>query len=218
VTRQPPPPSFTGSPHLTTLDAGTVLSRVHQTRYAGREFNPHGSDVLWGGGRFDSTDRDPYPFLYGGQSDDVAVAEALLRDIDADDRGSRFLAKKYWRGRKLSRLITTQDVQVISLRTGKDLGAIAQDTWLTMCNAQDYPFTRDWARWLRDQAVDAAGIVWYSKREPGQESFVLFEDRCPTGLLENVPGPVASECVFEEDKGFAWLRTTLAPYRVAIRR
>jgi hypothetical protein len=218
VTRQPPPTSYTGSPNLTTLVAGTTLSRVHETLYASVEYNPHASDVLWGGGRFDSTERDPYAFLYVGETDDVAVAEALLRDVDADDHGSRFLAKKYWRGRCVSRVVTTQDIQLISLRTGKDLGAIGQDTWLTTCNAQDYPFTRDWARWLREQAVEAAGIVWYSKREPGQESFVLFEDRCPAGLLDEVSGPLVGDCVFEADAGYAWLRGTLAPYRVAVRR
>jgi RES domain len=218
VTRQPPPASFSGTPNQTTLAAGTVLSRVHRTQYGSREFNPHGSDILWGGGRFDSTEKDRYPFLYAGQTDDVAVAEALLRDIDADDHGSRFLAKKYWRGRQLSRLRTTEDVRLVSLRTGKDLGAIGQDTWLTTCNAQEYAFTREWAQWLRTQAADAAGLVWHSKREPGQQSLVLFEDRCPGGLLEDAPGPLATDCVFDQEVGFQWLRTTLAQYRVGIRR
>lgn len=218
MTRQQPPANYTGRARTTTLAAGTILSRVHQTRFGACDFNPHGSEVLWGGGRFDSTPDDPYAFLYAGETDDVAVAEALLRDIDADDHGSRFLSKKYWRGRALSRVRTTADVKLISLRSGKDLGAIGQDTWLTTCNAGEYPFTRAWAHWLRSQTSDSAGLVWYAKREPGQQSFILFKDRCPTNLLEDAPGPLTGDCLFEQREGFQWLRTTLALYRVAIRR
>lgn len=203
---------------MVELAASAVFSRVHQTAYAATEFNQVGSDVLFGGGRFDSTTEDVYGYLYAGESDSSAVAEGLLRDVDANDRGYRFLAKKYWRGRQLSRVRTSKPVTLIAIRSGLELGAIGQDTWLTTCDPDDYPQTRAWAHWLRSIAPHAAGVVWLSKREPAAEVLLLFEDRCPNGLLVEVPGALAGPCVFEQDEGFQWLRQTLADYRVSIRR
>jgi hypothetical protein len=217
VTKGPPPERFTGTPAVAHLPAGTVLSRVHLTKYPSTAFNPVEADVLFGGGRFDGTAGDPYPYLYAGDSDPAAVAEVLLRDLDADDYGARFLPKKYWRGRCLSRLRTTQEVKMIALRTGSELGAIGQDAWLTTCDADDYPQTRAWAHWLRGQVPDAAGIMWLSKRDPGATVYVLFQDRCPAGLVVPEPGPLVGDCELDASDGFEWLRQTLASYRVGIR-
>ena len=176
------------------------------------------ADIRFGGGRFDGTDLDPYPFAYFGESDHVAVAEALLRDVPADDRGARFLAKRYWTGRQISRVELTQEAKMVDLRSGPALGAIGQDTWLTTCGPEDYPQTRSWAEWLRIEAPDAHGITWLSKREPGAEVYVFFGDRTAAGALTGVAGPVAGDAPFDKDQGFAWLKATLATYRVSIRK
>lgn len=217
MSRQPPPRRFDGEVATGEIAAGTVLSRVHRTDFSGADFNPVGSDVLFGGGRFDSTAADPYAYLYAGETDRTALAETLLRDLPADDRGARFLAKKYWRGRRLSRLEVTQALPVVLLVSGEDLGAIGQDTWLTACGPDDYPQTRAWAHWLRRIEPPAAGMLWLSRRQPGALSACLFADRCPPGSLVEVGGPLSGPCVFEED-GFEWLRANLAAFRVAIRR
>lgn len=218
MTRQPPPARFTGAPADYLLPAGRYLSRVHGAAYPGASFNPVASDVLFGGGRFDATADDRYGFLYAAETDEAAVAEALLRDIDANDRGARFLAKKYWCTRQLSRMQTTVPLPLISLRSGADLGAIGQDTWLTTCDPDDYPQSRAWAHWLRSIASDACGIIWVSKREPTAHAVVLFEDRCPPGAIVPAPGPLAAPCEFGQAAGFQWLRGCLAKYRVAIRK
>ncbi len=218
MTRQAPPSRYAGAPAAHTLPAGTVLSRVHQVEYGATEFNPVGSDVLFGGGRFDSTKEDPYPYLYGADGDDAAVAETLLRDVDANDRGARFLPKTYWRNRQLSRLRTTMPLPLITIRTGRDLGAIGQDTWLTTSNANDYPQTRAWAHWLREIDPNSCGLVWYSKREPATEALVLFGDRCPPNAIEAADGPLLGACVFGKPDGYDRLKAILANYRVSIRR
>jgi len=217
MTRQAPPTNFTGTPVSTVLAKGTILSRVHLDIYGSATFNPVEADVLFGGGRFDSTNEDPYPYAYAADRDDVAVAEALLRDVLANDRGARFLAKRYWRSRQASRVITTEPIELIRLVSGADLGSIGQDTWLTMCDPDDYPQTRAWAHWLREQTPSAGGFQWVSKRDPSGRSFVLFGDRCPNALAHE-PGPLTSPCTFDTDEGLAWLRATLAGFRVAIRR
>lgn len=218
MTRRPPPSRYSGRPAIAIVPAGTVLSRVHQTRHSATSFNPVPADVLYGGGRFDSTASDPYGYTYAAMSDNAAVSEALLRDVPANDRGARFLAKRYWSGRQLSHVQVTMEVRLVSIRSGTDLGTIGQDTWLTTCDADEYPQTRTWAHWLRRMCPDAAGIIWLSKREPGAEVLILFEDRCPDGLLIEAAGPLAGPCVFDEDDGYNWLRAHLARYGVGIRR
>lgn len=216
--RPAPPKAFNGVAHAETLAAGTVLSRVHRSAYGGLDFNPVASDVVFGGGRFDSTAADPYEYLYAGASDATAVAEALLRDLDANDHGARFLAKQYWRRRQLSRMATTTDLELVALRTGTDLGAVGVGTWLVDCDADEYPQSRAWGHWVRSIAPHAAGFVWLSKREPGTDAFVFFDDRCPAGVFSPAPGPVPGPCDFDDPTGFDWLRHHLAKYRVAIRR
>lgn len=173
---------------------------------------------MWGGGRFDSTKEAVYGYMYAAAGSRVAVAEALLRDIDPDDRGGRFLPRTAWRERTISVLRTTVDVQLLALRTGPELGAIGQDTWLTTCDSRDYAMTRAWAHWLREVAPDAAGIIWLSKRDPGEPVLALFDDRCPPGLLVRESGPTARGVTFDDPEGFDWLRETLGLYRVSVKR
>ena len=218
MTKRPPPRDFRGAPNTTLLPAGTTLSRVHLAKYPPHGFNPVEADLLYAGGRFDSTEQDAYGFLYAGLTDGAAIAETLLRDLPANDRGARFLPRVLWRDRQLSRVATTTDLTLITLQSGSDLGAIGQDTWLTMCDADDYPQTRDWAHWLRAIDQDARGIIWLSKREPGVPVLVLFDDRCPPAALAPAPGPLPMPCHFSDPTGTTWLKTQLASYRVSIRR
>lgn len=215
--RQAPPSRFHGTVATHVLPAGRVVSRVHSFGWAAVSFNPVQSNVLFGGSRFDSTSADPYPYLYAGVDDSVALAETLLRDIPADDRGGRFLPKRAWRNRTVSRLETTTPLTLVSLRSGTDLAAIGQDTWLVWCDAADYPQTRAWAHWLRSIHPCAAGLVWLSKREPGKEAYVFFGDRCPPGTFIDAPGPLAPAAPFVDPVAAAWLRAALRPYRVTIR-
>jgi len=218
VIRPAPPQQFGGAANTYTLAAGTVLSRVHEVAYPATSFKPIPADVVFGGGRFDSTQLDVYDYLYAGETDAGAVAEALLRDIDANDQGYRFLPKKFWTGRRLSRVRTTVDVQLVTLRTGVDLGAIGAGTWLVDCDVDEYPQSRAWGHWIRSISGSSAGFAWLSKREPGTTAYVLFEDRCPPGLLVHEPGPLAGGSSFDDADGGTWLRNHLAKYRVSIRR
>jgi len=217
MTRYPPPDRFDGTPQRWPLPAGTALSRVHQDRFGSTSFNPVPSDVLYGGGRFDATADDPHGFIYAALDDGPALAETLMRDIPGDDRGYRFLPKKHWKGRELSRLTTTVALSLVALRTGTDLGGIGQDAWLTNCDADEYPHTRDWCRWLREQDPTTHGAAWLSKRDPGETVLILWEDRCPPGALVAAASPLPGGCRFNDPAGAQWLRSELIKYRVTIR-
>ncbi|MGQ4818322.1 RES family NAD+ phosphorylase, partial [Enterococcus faecium] len=103
-----------------------MLFRVHQKRFPAEAFNPVPNHRYYGGGRFDATDDDPYPFLYAGESVDVAVAETLLRDLAPNDTGFRRLPRPRVAGRRISAVQVARTLELVSLCSGSDLGAVAQ--------------------------------------------------------------------------------------------
>lgn len=216
-----PPVSYGQTPALTTLRAGTVLFRIHQKRFPADAFNPVPCHRYYGGGRFDATDDDPYAYMYAGSTVDVAVAETLLRDLSPDDTGIRQLPRPKVAGRRISAIEVTADLELVSLRSGTDLGAVAQDTWLTMCDPRDYAQSRHWAHWIRSHAKSAAGYVWLSRREPGAAAYVLFGDRfSPSVITPTVHPdiPVGDEADFDTPRGRRALRNRLTRYNVGLSR
>ena len=216
-----PPAAHSRTPVLTTLPAGTVLFRVHQKVFPAGSFNPVPSHRYYGGGRFDATDDDAYPYLYAGESIDVAVAETLLRDLYPNDTGTRELPRPKVDGRRISSIEVTTPVVLVSLCSGVDLGAVAQDTWLTTCDPRDYAQSRHWAHWIRSRAMTTAGYAWLSRREPGALSYVLFGDRLPGGAIRTIADPrlpPGAEADFDTPRGRRALRNRLAHYNVALAR
>jgi RES domain len=216
-----PPGAYAGLPARTLLAAGTVLLRVHLTAFPPDSFNPSPSHRYYGGGRFDATDDDRYPYLYAGESVGVAIAETLLRDLPFDNTGIRQLPVPKIRGRRISAVRTTADLEMVSLRSAADLGAVAQDPWLTTCDPGDYAQSRHWAHWIRSQAPSAAGYVWMSRREPTQRAFVLFGDRVAANAVTAVTDsrvPPGDEAEFDTPRGRRALRRRLTAYGVALSR
>ena len=198
-----PPAAYSGTPRLMTLPANTILFRVHQKRFAADVFNTTQSHRYYGGGRFDSTDDNVYPYLYAGESVDAAIAETLLRDLSPDATGIRQLPRARVQKRRISAISVVAAVELVTLRTGEDLGAVSQDTWLTGCEPRDYPQSRHWAHWIRTHASTAAGYVWLSRREPGVASYVLFGDRMRGGITSCTSPdlPPGDEADFDTDRG-----------------
>lgn len=214
-----PPDAYDGEPASWILPAGTSLSRVHNVTWGPCDFNPTLADRHWGGGRFDATVEDQYGYLYAGSDDFVAVSEALLRDLPVDDHGARFLPRKLLVGRRLGWLRSRVDLDLVSLRSGRDLGAVGQDTWLTQAPSSEYCFTRRWGHAIRSWAPWAAGFVWYSRREPDGLAYVFFEDRCPPdpfeGQVAGTPLPVADSNL-DAGVGHIYVRELLERYRVTL--
>ena len=216
---QPPPTSYEGAPQRFPLPAGTRLTRIHSAAFDVTRFNPTvaRSDLL--GGRFDATPDDEYAFLYAAEDDATAVSEALLRDLPIDDRGARLLPRVRLSGLRISWLRTTLDMALVSLRSGGDLAAVGQDTWLTHSPAAEYAMTRRWASAVREWAPWASGLTWRSHREPEGFAYVFFDDRCPDGCFDEVaaglPVPPGDQNL---DAGAArlYVEGILTAYRVAL--
>lgn len=210
-----PPTRFRANPHLRLLPAGTRLWRVHDRRYPAAEFNPTTADPNFGGGRFDPTDRDPFPAYYAGLEAGTVLAETLLRYVPFNDEGVRNIPRAYVRGRRASVVVTAVDLTLVDLCSGEALAAVAQTTWLVQAEASDYHATRRWAAWIREQAPTAHGLIWPSKREGARAVLVIFGDRCPDDCL--VVDHFAGQDL-DGLEGAIWINHQLAPYRAHIRR
>jgi hypothetical protein len=212
--RQGPPAKYQGTPNAFVLNAGERLWRVHSRLWKAAEFNPVAADAHFGGGRFDGTKADPYEFYYAAADQMTALAEVFLRDeLRFTEWGYRVLQRTAVRGRRLSLVETTRPLTLISLRTGPDLAAAAAGAWLVQggCN---YGESRAIARWLRDRAPWADGLIWTSTIDLGKPAVVLFGDRCGPGALTEVPSHAID---LDDDSGITWLNAILAPYRTQIR-
>ena len=216
---QPPPARYEGAPRLFPLPAGTRLTRIHSADFDVTGFNPTvaRSDLL--GGRFDSTPDDEYAFLYAAADDATAVSEALLRDLQIDDRGARLLPRARLSGLRISWLRTTLDLELVGLRSGRDLAAVGQDTSLTHSSAAEYAMTRRWASAIRAWGPWPRGMTWRSHREPEGFAYMFFSDRCPDGCFDEVtdrlPVPPGDQNL---DAGAArlYVEEILTAYRVAL--
>ena len=216
-----PPADYDGTPHRYVLRRGTPLWRVHPHAYGAFEFNTRLSDPLWDGARFDATEADKYPYLYAGLSAVTALAETLLRDVASDERGYRVVPNGKALGRSVSQLTLTQDLDLVSLIDGQDLGAIGQDDWLVGCSSHDYSQTRGWAHWLRREAGEAHGLIWDSKRDRGGLAVVLFGDRLARHfgddyeqtLPREVTQPAAN---LGDGAGLSWANERLRAYRAIV--
>lgn len=216
---QAPPSRYEGTPRRFLLPAGTTLTRVHSAAFGVTEFNPTLArrDVV--GGRFDATPGDPYAFLYAAEDDATAVSETLLRDLPIDERGARLLPRAGLSTLRISWLRPTLDLDLVSLRSGRDLAAVGQDTWLTIASAAEYAMTRRWASAVRAWAPWAGGLTWRSHREPEGFVYVFFGDRCPDGCFEEVtdglPVPPGDRNL-DAGAGRLYIEGILASYRVAL--
>jgi len=216
---QEPPDRYEGTPKRLSLPSGTRLTRVHSARFAVTEFNPTLARNLMTGGRFDATPADEYAFLYAAGDDMTAVSEALLRDLPMDERGARLLPRVRLADLRISWLVTSVDIKVVTLRSGQDLASVGQDAWLTVAPAAEYPVTRRWASAIRGWTPWAAGLTWRSLREPAGLAFVFFSDRCPADafveLTDNLPVPAGEQELYAGPARI-YVEEILTHYRVTL--
>lgn len=216
---QAPPPRYDGTPRRFVLRRGTRLTRIHSAQFAVTEFNPTVARSELRGGRFDATPGDEYPYLYAAEDDATAVSEALLRDLPIDDRGARLLPRAVLSDRRIGWLRPVVDLDLVSLRSGEDLAAMGQDTWLTTAPAAEYAMTRRWAAAMRRWAPWAMGLTWRSHREPDGFAHIFFGDRCPEACFEEItealPVPADGRDL-DAGTGRLYVEELLARYRVTL--
>jgi hypothetical protein len=199
-------------PHGVVVPVGTVLWRVHRTSRDVAEFNPVPADRHFGGGRFDSTVDDPFPFLYVAPKRSTAIAERFLRSRPFDGK-PRLVRLADVRERSLAAVETTMDLRLISLVSAVDLAAVYQDDWLVQAEPAEFGKTRRWAQWLRKIGAGAHGLVWQSRRDRPHRTMILFGDNPGEVLVKPAVSPAPPPVDFGTRAGGQWLRRQLKPYR-----
>ncbi len=215
-----PPGRPPGRPRRAALAAGTLLFRVYHLRHGlgafKRSMSPATGSTQPGGGRFDGTVDQPYPFLYAGSTPGVAVAESLLRDAAFSDSGTRTVLRSLVAHLGCGALEVTRSLELVDLRGGRALAAIGATAALVHCAERSYPVTRRWAHRLREWAPDAAGLVWRSRWEPDGDAYVLFGDRLdPEADLRALSGQTRR--TFDGERGLRWLQARLLEYHTDLR-
>jgi hypothetical protein len=186
MSRYDPDISKPATPRSVQLRANETIWRIHDNGFAPEAYNPTipplpppGGPVQ--GGRFDATTIDPYEYLYAGRDTVAAAAETIFRDRPPTQQAYIVPAIKL-RNRSMSRLRVTQNLVLTKLH-GSGLSAIGQDAWLTACGASDYPCTRLWASAIRHWDPTTCGLAWHPRNDNDRLAYVLFQDRCPAGVL-----------------------------------
>ena len=201
------------------LREGTTLTRIHISPFGAAEFNPTVMKNPFAGGRFDSTPGDEYAYLYAADSDTTAISETLFRDLPTDAHGSRVLPESQLTDLRIAWLQTTCGLPLVTLRSGKDLAAVGQDTWLTTAPSSQFPSTRFWASAIRGWAPWACGLTWRSNREPDGFAYVFFKDRCPDGCFQEVqegPPLPPQDRNLDSEAARRYLKKILSSYHIAL--
>lgn len=180
----PPPPSGPLKTTTHSLDAGTVLHRVHQAQYAADQFNPG----VRGNARFSpiqNASGDPIPTLYGGVTKDCALMETVFHDVPFAP-GLKTLDKRKLVDQVHSTLELTQALELLDLATVslRKLGITRKA--LIDTEKDQYPMTRKWAEELHRQCPDAQGLSWVSRQDDTARAVMLFGDRIAPETLKTL--------------------------------
>ncbi|MFJ9461629.1 sigma-70 family RNA polymerase sigma factor [Kitasatospora sp. NPDC101447] len=179
-----PPPSRPLAGEAVHIPEGTPLHRTHHERRAPTMYSPVVAG-LFGGGRFDATPEDPYPFLYAAFSPEIALWATLVRDTPFDDTAFRTIPRAAIRGRALAEVRTAEPLALLDLTTDAALTRVGASPALVHADSRDFVHTRAWAALLREHNPWAQGFLWPS-RHPDRNLVVLFGDRCPENALTEV--------------------------------
>lgn len=186
---QPPAPGSKLALTIKQWPPGTVLHRVHLSRYGAVQFNPG----VQGNARFSPIQNkqgQPIPTLYAGATLDCALMETVFHDVPFapgfKSLDKRRLHEQMHASLKLAHPLQLVDLSSIALRK---LGV--RRNQLIDTEKAAYPHTRRWAEAIHHQCPTAQGLSWVSRQDDGARAFVLFGDRIDAGVLtavaESVP-------------------------------
>lgn len=167
---------------FTELVEGTVLHRVHQSRYQADQFNPG----VRGNARFSPIQDDQgraIPTLYAGTTLPCALMETVFHDVP-HTAGFKSFDKAKLAGQVHSTVRVAADLQLIDLSSValRKLGVTRKQ--LIDTEKDQYPATRKWAMTLHHQCQQAQGLSWVSRQDDSARAVVLFGDRIADGALQ----------------------------------
>ncbi len=164
------------------LPVGTVLHRIHQSKYGPVEFNS--SKV--GNARFSPIQTpagDAIPTMYAGENFDCAAMETIYHDVPIAP-GLKTLDQGKLVGQVHSVFITREELRLADLRTKALRKLGLQRTDLIDTEKDQYPKTRVVGVDIYARRADVQGLLWTSRQDDSAKALVLFGDRIgPDALL-----------------------------------
>jgi hypothetical protein len=188
---------------IETWGAGEQIVRVYHRDYGPSNFNPTASSRA----RFRpiyTADGGVVSTAYGGADVETALAETLLRGVDALAAGTRrrlYLTDVV--GVELATMLPERDLALARLR-GQGLTRLGlRRAEVIDCEESRYPYTAKWAQAIHDCPVDLAGIVWTSRQNDANRALVLWQGPTDPAELELTGEPLA----LDSEPGLELVRT-----------
>ena len=202
-----------GSACYHTIPAGTLLWRMHQSRHPADSFAPPRPDPIFTGARFDGTSLYGYDYYYAAETPQTALAEVLLRRREFTGVSGRLITREEVAGRRLSAVVTTTALKLVSLLSMTDLAAVSQDDWLLNSDDEGLAYTRAWAGQLWKAEPEAQGLIWMSRRNMPERAIMLFGGRCGRTPLQIRTHETID---LDDPAGLARANEMLRPFRASI--
>lgn len=199
----PPPDPFDALEEV--LPAGFVFHRVHSIRRAGTDFNPG----VGGRTRFAPFGDPVVPWLYGAETQQAAVSETILHDLDP---ATSFVLPSHYRGSALTQITTRRPVRLAALHGAGARRLRVSATDVTATDPTEYARTALWAEAAHRAGFE--GLSYMSKQCNTDRAFILFGDRVrPEDLVADEAGTFAFG---DYGDGFDLLVDLCTPMRIDV--
>jgi hypothetical protein len=187
----PPVPAAAELDPLTAIwPAGKPLIRIYPADYGPLGFNPTTASARFRP-IFDAG--AVVPTAYAGSDAETALAEGLLRGVDAieAERKPR-LFRKQVRDKRLAQIVASRELALARLN-GSGLTKLGiSRKQLIEIPAPDYPYTAGWAQAIYDCPTRFDGLLWTSHQNDSGSAVILWQGRVdPASELEEDGQPLA---------------------------
>jgi hypothetical protein len=172
------------TPNTLTVEAGTMLERIHPDRFGPVQFN----NSAGGNARFSPIHKssgDIEPSIYAAETFSGAAMETAFHDVPIAGSPKNVQTKEL-EGLVHSTVEFTQDLVVADL-SSKGLHKLGlEKSQVIETGKRDYPQTRTFAEHVLEQNPAVQGFSWMSRKDDTSRSYVFFESRVPAGALKHV--------------------------------
>lgn len=157
-----------------TWEEGEQLVRVYHRDHGAQGFNPTPSSARFRPVR--NAKGNVVPTAYGAADAETALAETLLRGVDALATGSRRrLFLKEVIGIEMAVMAPKKEIALARFR-GQGLTRLKlRRSDVIDCEAIRYPYTAEWGQAVFDCPVEVGGIVWTSKQSDAERAVMLWK-------------------------------------------
>jgi hypothetical protein len=157
-------------------EAGAPLVRVYLDRRGPLGFNP--AEVSRRFRPIFDAAGQVVPTAYAGENAETALAEGLLRGVDAieADRRPR-LYRKEVRDVRLAGILPTRDLTLAQLNGPGLTGLGTSRGRLIEAPAPEHPHTAQWAQAIYDCPVAFDGLLWTSRQNDDGRAVILWQGR-----------------------------------------